>query len=98
MNKSIVVSIVFFLVISSGLYSQDFPSYDNNDLKISYGLFNPDQFMNVESAMLNKQVDDLRYVRDNYSSIGNIFLSYSKLNRAENIFWGATVGYGSNKS
>ena len=82
MNKSIVVSIVFFLVISSGLYSQDFPSYDNNDLKISYGLFNPDQFMNVESAMLNKQFDDLRYVRDNYSSIGNIFLSYSKLNRA----------------
>lgn len=98
MNKIIYTLTVFIFIVNLSLKAQDFPSYDNNDLKISYGLFEPDQFMNVESAMLNDQFEDLRYLRDNFSSIGNIFISYSKLNRAENIFWGVTVGYGSNKS
>ncbi|PLX04999.1 MAG: hypothetical protein C0595_01245 [Marinilabiliales bacterium] len=97
MNK-LIISLTVFLIITFGLKAQDFPSYDNNDITISYGLFAPDQFMNVESSMLNKQFEDMRYVRDDFSSIGNIFLAYRKLNRAETVMWGVTLGYGSNKS
>jgi hypothetical protein len=94
---------VFFLLIILSVFSfgelkAQFPSYDKHDISASYGLFGPDQFMKVESTMLNKQFDDKRYVRDNFSSIGNIFLTYRHLNRAETMLWGVALGYGANKS
>jgi len=94
----LIISITVFLTITFSLKAQDFPSYNKNDISISYGLFAPDQFMSVESPMLNDQFEDFRYVRDNFSSIGNIFLSYRKLNHSETILWGVSLGYGANKS
>lgn len=98
MNKIIIAFSVLLVFITLDIKAQDFPSYDNNDVNISYGLFAPDQFMNVESGMLNKQFEDKRYVRDGFSGMGNIFLTYKKLNRAETILWGVAIGYEVNKS
>lgn len=92
--------LLIFLLISfsfTGLKAQ-FASYNKHDVSLSYGFFSPDQFMSVESTMLNDQFDDKRYVRDNFSSMGNIFLTYRHVNRAETVFWGVSLGYGQTKS
>jgi len=94
--KKLAILLVLMLSIS-GLNAQ-FASYDRNDIMVTYGFFSPDQFMNVESTMLDEQFEDKRYVRDNFSSMGNIFLSYRHINRAETLFLGFSLGYSKNKS
>ncbi len=67
-------------------------SYDHHDIQISYGMFTPDQFMNVSSAMLDEQYPEKRYVRDNYSGTGALFLTYRHIGKNENWLWGVTAG------
>ena len=93
-----IFALIFSLTIFSAVSFAQFPSYHKNDISVSYGLFAPDQFFDLQSSMLDDNFPDKRYVRDNFSSMGNILLTYKHINRAETIFWGFSLGYGSNKS
>lgn len=73
-------------------------SYDHNDFQIGYGMFTPDQFMKVNSTMLDDMYPDQLYVRDNYSGTGAIFLTYRHIGKNENWMWGATAGASANSS
>ena len=95
MNRTVLLLV---LVVSFVSVNAQFASYDRHDISLGYGLFTPDQFMNVESSMLNDQFDDKRYVRDNFSSMGGFYLSYKHINKAETTWWGFSLGYEQNKS
>ncbi len=86
------------LVVSFFALKAQYASYDHHDISMSYGLFTSDQFMNVESTMLNEQFDDKRYVRDNFSSTGGVYLSYKHINHLVDFWWGFSMGYEQNKS
>jgi len=94
----------FFLILvvamfSLSLFSQDYyRSYDHHDIMIAYGQFIPDQFKSVKTTMLNELFPGSRYVRDNYSSIGTIFITYRHIFRNELFMWGITAGMSSSKS
>lgn len=90
---------LIFTVFSSSIFSQDYyRSYDHHDILIGYGQFIPDQFKSINSSMLDDLYPDKRYVRDNYSSIGSIFLTYRHIFRNELFLWGITAGYSTSKS
>ncbi len=86
------------LVISFFSLNAQFASYDHHDISVAYGLFTTDQFKNVESDMLNNQFEDKRYLRDNFSGMGGVYLSYKHINRLVDFWWGFTMGYEQNKS
>lgn len=90
--------LLFAFVVAFVSLNAQFASYDRHDISVAYGLITPDQFMNVESEMLNGQFDDKRYVRDNFSSMGGVYLSYKHINKAERAWWGFSLGYEQNKS
>lgn len=88
-----------FAILSLGVFSQDYyRSYDHHDIMIGYGLFIPDQFKSVSSSMLNDLYPAGRYVRDNYSSIGTVFITYRHIFRNELLLWGITAGMSNSTS
>jgi hypothetical protein len=97
MRKAILflLVMVLFRFINGQNY---YRSYDHHDIQVSYGLFHPDQFQSVESDMLNERYPTKRYVRDEYSSTGSIFLTYRHMFRNELFLWGITAGYSSSAS
>lgn len=98
MNKSIIfICIIIFSVFVA--HSQSYErSYDHNDIQVSYGMFTPDQFFDVNSTMLDEQFPEQRYVRDNYSGTGALFISYKHIGKNENWMWGVTAGASANTS
>ncbi len=92
-----IFSTFFFLTI--GLSAQSYErSYDHHDISIGYGIFIPDQFKNVESSMLDERYPDKRYVRDEYSSTGAIFITYRHVLKNEVMLFGVTAGISSSAS
>ena len=73
-------------------------SYDYHDISVSYELFIPDQFSKVETSMLDDRYPDKRYIRDSYSSMGAIFVTYRHMLRNELMFIGVTAGLSSSSS
>jgi hypothetical protein len=73
-------------------------SYDHHDISIGYGLLLPDQFNKFGSSMLDERYPDKRYVRDKYSSMGALFLTYRHMLKNEVMFFGVTAGYGNSSS
>lgn len=87
------------VIFSASLSAQNYyRSYDHHDISISYGLFQPDQFNKAESSMLDELYFDKRYVRDEYTSTGGIFLTYRHMFRNELFLWGITAGASSSLS
>lgn len=92
---------LFFILacLSISLTAQSYyRSYDHHDISVSYGLFLPDQFNNVESSMLNDLYPEQRYVGDEYKSTGAVFLTYRHIFRNELLLWGITAGLSSSQS
>ena len=89
--------LLLVLILSSfiGLKAQ---SYDHHEFSLSYGVISPDRFYAFKSPTLDDQMPDDRYVRDNYSSKGNVFLTYRFISLNEYLMWGGTVGYGTSSS
>ena len=97
MKKAFLFLVV--TIFSTTLTAQDYyRSYDHHDISISYSLFHPDQFNKVESSMLDELYPDKRYVRDEYTSTGGIFLTYRHMFRNELFLWGITAGASSSLS
>ncbi len=93
--------LLFFscILITHSVFSQDYyRSYDHHDIMVGYGQFIPDQFKSVNTSMLNDMFPDQRYVRDNYSSMGAIFISYRHIFKNELLLWGITAGMSNSKS
>lgn len=85
-----------FFFMAMGISAQSYyHSYDHHDLSVSYGALLPDQFNNVESSMLNERYPDKRYVRDQYSSMGALFITYRHVLKNEVMLFGVTAGYSS---
>jgi len=75
MKKALFILVI--LIATSGIKAQSYyHSYDHHDLLVSYGLFLPDQFKNVNSKMLDDLFPQQLYVRDNYQSYGALFFTY----------------------
>jgi len=88
--------LLLFIIISvSSLKAQ---SFDHHEFSLSYGVITPDRFYSFKSPTLDDQLPDDRYVRDNYKSMGNLFLSYRFISLNEYFMWGGTVGYGTSTS
>jgi len=98
MNKVILFfSLLFFSAF--GVQAQSYMrSYDHHDFQIGYGMFTPDQFFDVNTSMLDEQFPEKRYVRDNYSGTGALFLTYRHIGKNENWLWGVTAGASANTS
>ena len=93
MSRFILLFVFFSFTMC--IYAQDYErSYDHHDIMISYSLWHPDQIQKFDSEMLNERYPDRRYVRDEYSSPGSIFLTYRHMLRNETMFFGVTAGYG----
>jgi hypothetical protein len=92
--KKFFVLILFF----SSLVSLKAQNYDHHEFSLSYGVISPDVFYSFNSPLLNDQLPDERYVRDNYSSMGNIFLTYRFVSLNEYFMWGGTAGYGTSSA
>ncbi len=98
MKKALFI-VCIMLLSTIGVQSQSYMrSYDHHDFQIGYGMFTPDQFMNVNSTMLDEQFPEKRYVRDNYSGTGALFLTYRHVGKNENWMWGVTAGASANTS
>ncbi len=94
--KYFIVMVV--VLLSTGLSAQSIEqNYQHHDVMISYGAFPFDQFLSVESAMLNHLYPDKRYVRDHYSGSGIVSLSYRKITGSEKYLWGISAGYNQSK-
>jgi len=88
------VLLFFGLLAGLSLLSQNVEkSYQHHDILIGYGAFPIDQFLSVESNMLNSSLPDKRYVRDHYSGSGVITLTYRRISRSGFFMWGVTAGY-----
>jgi hypothetical protein len=98
MNKAILFLSIVFLSATAVRAQSYMRSYDHHDIQISYGMFTPDQFLKVNSSMLDEQFPEKRYVRDNYSGTGALFLTYRHIGKNENWLWGVTVGASANTS
>jgi len=97
MKKVTLLTVIAFFSLS--LFSQDYyRSYDHHDIRAGYGQFIPDQFNSVKTPMLNGLYPESRYVRDNYSCIGTIFITYRHIFRNELFMWGITTGISTSKS
>ena len=99
MKKILLFVVVLFSLQAVQAQSYE-RSYDHHDISISYSLFHPDQFQEVNTPMLDDmfQESGLRYTRDNYSSYGGLFLTYRHIFKNELFMWGITAGYSSSKS
>lgn len=98
MNKALLFfSFIFFCAVGGQAQSY-MRSYDHHEFQLSYGMFTPDQFMNVNSTMLDDLFPEKRYVRDNYSGTGALFLTYRHIGKNENWLWGVTAGASANSS
>ena len=86
---------LLFLFLSAGLWAQN---YDHHDFSLSYGVLSPDRFYTFKSSSIEDQLPDDRYVRDNFTSPGNIFLTYRFTPLNEYISYGSTVGYGASSA
>lgn len=94
-----LLALLAIVFVSHGMYSQDYyRSYDHHDIMIGYGQFIPDQFNSVKTSMLNDLYPDKRYVRDNYSGLGTIFVTYRHIFKNELFMWGITAGASNSKS
>jgi len=89
--------VLLFFILSSFAHLQA-QSYDHHEFSISYGVLNPDFFYAFKSPILDDQLPDNRYIRDNYSSMGNVFLTYRFVSLNEYFMWGGTIGYGTGTS
>lgn len=69
-------------------------SFNHHDFSLSYGVVTPERFYTFKSSILDDQLPDNRYIRDNYSSSGNLFFTYRFVSLNEFLVWGGTVGYG----
>ncbi len=87
--------LLFVLFSLAGLRAQ---SYHHHDFSLSYGMLTPDRFYTFKSAILDDQLPDNRYIRDNYTSEGNVFFTYRFVTLNEFLMWSGTVGYGTNSS
>jgi len=97
MKRFLLILIIAFF--SQNSFSQDYyRSYDHHDIMIGYGQFIPDQFKSVYTSMLDDLYPAKRYVRDNYSSIGTIFITYRHIFKNELFMWGITAGMSNSKS
>lgn len=91
MKKAFLFLMVF--ILSASLSAQSYyRSYDHHDISVSYGMFLPDQFNSINSNMLNDLYPEQRYVGDEYTSIGAIFLTYRHMFNNELFLWGITAG------
>lgn len=97
MQKLFLLLVLLAMVCSVNGQSY-YRSYDHHDLSVSYGMFHPDQFQSGESGMLNDRYPEKRYVRDEYSSMGSVFLTYRHMFRNELFFWGITAGLSNSTS
>ncbi len=93
MKKFLLLILVVFSMVS--LKAQ---SYDHHEFLLNYGVLTPDRFYTFKSAILDDQLPDNRYIRDNYKSNGNLFFTYRFVSLNELLLWGATVGYGTSTS
>ncbi len=93
MKKIFLLLFVLFSV--AGLRAQ---SYHHHDFSLSYGMLTPDRFYTFKSAILDDQLPDSRYIRDNYKSPGNVFFTYRFVTLNEFLMWSGTVGYGTSSS
>jgi len=93
MKKFLLLIIITFSFIS--LRAQ---SYNHHEFTLSYGVLTPDRFYTFKSSILDDQLPDSRYIRDNYKSSGNVFLTYRFVSLNEFLMWGGTVGYGVSSS
>lgn len=96
--QKVILFVVFIALLQVCEAQSYYRSYDHHDISISYGLFQPDQFQSVESDMLDERYPTKRYVRDEYSSTGSLFLTYRHMFRNEMFLWGITAGLGSSTS
>ena len=97
MQKVFLLVLLLSLVKLASAQSY-YRSYDHHDISVSYGMFHPDQFQSAESGMLDERYPTKRYVRDEYSSMGSIFLTYRHMFRNELFLWGITAGLSNSSS
>jgi len=93
-------TLFFVLIITANnyLFSQSFNrSYLHHDILLSYGIPSPDLFKSINSSMLDEQFPDKRYIRDNYSGLGNINLTYRYVSENEMLFYGISGSYNKTK-
>ena len=93
-----IKKLLLLLVVFSTFVNLQAQSYDHHEFSISYGVLNPDRFYAFKSPTLDDQLPDDRYIRDNYSSMGNMFFTYRFVSLNEYLMWGGTVGYGTGTS
>ncbi len=91
MNRFWLFLIMLGLTLSVQSQGVDF-SYDHHDFSLSYGQFTVDQFQSFKSPLLDEQLPDDRYVRDQVKNYGGIFLSYKSLTKGGNFIWGISAG------
>jgi hypothetical protein len=96
--QKVFLLVAFLALLGTSRAQSYYRSYDHHDISVSYGLFQPDQFQSAESSMLNDRYPTKRYVRDEYASMGAIFLTYRHMFRNELFLWGITAGYSSSNS
>ena len=89
---------LFLFFIISSLTGVQAQSFDHHEFSLSYGVITPDMFYPFKTSVLDDQLPDDRYVRDNYKSMGNLFLTYRFISLNEYFMWGGTVGYGTSSS
>ena len=87
--------LVFITFLGLNLKAQ---SFDHHEFSLSYGVLTPDRFYTFKSSILDDQLPDSRYIRDNYKSNGNLFLTYRFVSLNEFLVWGGTVGYGTSSA
>ncbi|MCF6169631.1 MAG: outer membrane beta-barrel protein [Bacteroidales bacterium] len=97
--KKAVFLFCAMLLAGLGMQAQSYMrSYDHHDLQIGYAMFTPDQFFDVNTSMLDELYPEKRYVRDNYSGTGGVFITYRHIGKNENWLWGVTAGASANTS
>ena len=89
------VGLIVTLQLSAQSVEQN---YQHHDVMLSYGLFPIDQFLSVESAMLNKQFPEKRYVRDHYTGSGTVSLAYRRITKNERLLWGFAMGFNQSRA
>lgn len=81
------------LMLTFHLFSQSYyRSYDHHDISLSYGMFLPSQFQEVNNSMLNEMYPAELYVSDYFKGSGALFITYRHMFRNENMFFGLTAG------
>jgi len=97
MKKAFLFLILAILSVALSAQSY-YRSYDHHDISVSYGMFLPDQFNKLNSSMLNDLYPEQRYVGDEYTSTGAVFLTYRHVFNNELFLWGITAGLSNSSS